>query len=102
MRTTFPTKHSLWVNLLLQYCSTAIVKSASQFAPFGFGTLPQQSIPSAKLRVALLGDKQFEYDKTQVPELPTIHLLKDIDQLWEEWESLNLLHVGSHGIMEFL
>ncbi|KAG2052051.1 hypothetical protein BDR06DRAFT_973412 [Suillus hirtellus] len=74
-----------------------LLSSQQVSSPLGhldFRTVPQQSIPSAKLGVALLRDEQFEYDKTQVPEPPTIHLSKDIDRLCEEWESSNLLCVG--------
>ncbi|KAG1858744.1 hypothetical protein DFJ58DRAFT_658634 [Suillus subalutaceus] len=81
--------------------TTAVLPLSSQpvSSPhLDFGTVPQQSIPSAKLRVALLGDERFEYDKTRVPEPPTIHLSKDIDRLCKEWESSNLLHVGGRGI----
>ncbi|KAG1863695.1 hypothetical protein F4604DRAFT_1929109 [Suillus subluteus] len=81
--------------------TTAVLPLSSQpvSSPHSdFGTVPQQSIPSAKLGVALLGDEWFEYDKTRVPELPTIHLSKDIDRLCKEWESSSLLHVGGCGI----
>ncbi|KAG1816032.1 uncharacterized protein BJ212DRAFT_1299881 [Suillus subaureus] len=83
------------------HTTTAVLLLSSQQVSsphLDFHAIPQQFIPSAKLGIALLGDEQFKYDKTWVPELPTIHLSKDIDRLCEEWESSNLLCVGGRGI----
>ncbi|KAG1865940.1 hypothetical protein F4604DRAFT_2025286 [Suillus subluteus] len=60
--------------------------------------MPRDPIHSHKLGIALLNGERFEYDKTQVPEPPTIHLSRDIDRLCKEWESSNLLCVGGRGI----
>lgn len=51
------------------HTTTAVLLLSSQqvSSPPGhlnFCAVPQQSIPSAKLGVALLGDEWFEYDKT--------------------------------------
>ncbi|KAG1879739.1 hypothetical protein F4604DRAFT_1679332 [Suillus subluteus] len=58
----------------------------------------QMPVQHDELGIALLNGERFEYDKTQVPEPPTIHLSQDIDQLCKEWESSNLLCVGGRGI----
>ncbi|KAG2146596.1 uncharacterized protein EDB93DRAFT_1104353 [Suillus bovinus] len=59
--------------------------------------LPSSSQP-LNLALLCLAMNGFEYDKTRVPEPPTIHLSKDIDRLCKEWESSNLLCVGGRGI----
>ncbi|KAG2039819.1 hypothetical protein BDR03DRAFT_1008497 [Suillus americanus] len=57
-----------------------------------------RGLPHHKLGVAMLDGEWFEYDKTKVPEPPTIHFSQDIDRLCDEWESLNLLCIGGRGI----
>ena len=55
-------------------------------------------IPDENLGTARLGDEAFQFDKTKVPDPPTIHLSKDIDRLCREWEDSTLLVVNGHGI----
>ncbi|KAG2339228.1 hypothetical protein BDR05DRAFT_1003496 [Suillus weaverae] len=55
-------------------------------------------LPHHKLGVAMLDGERFKYDKTKVLEPLTIHFSQDIDQLFDEWESLNLFCVGGRGI----
>ncbi|KAG1887196.1 hypothetical protein F4604DRAFT_1917008 [Suillus subluteus] len=57
-----------------------------------------RSLPHHKLGVTMLDGERFKYDKTKVPEPPTIHFSQDIDWLCDEWESSNLLCIGGHRI----
>ncbi|KAG1847320.1 hypothetical protein DFJ58DRAFT_843215 [Suillus subalutaceus] len=57
-----------------------------------------RSLPHHKLGVMMLDGEWFKYDKTKVPEPPTIHFSQDIDRLCDEWESSNLLCIGGHRI----
>lgn len=56
------------------------------------------ALPRHKLGIAMLDGEQFTYDKTKVPEPPTIHFSQHINRLFDEWESSNLLCVGGRGI----
>jgi hypothetical protein len=58
-----------------------------------------ESIPDDEnVSTARLGDEAFQFDKTKVPDPPTIHLSKDIDRLCCEWEGSTLLVVNGRGI----
>lgn len=57
-----------------------------------------ESIPDEHLSTAFLGGEAFPFDKTKLPDPPTIHLSKDIDRLCREWEASTLLVVNGRSI----
>ncbi|KAH7891041.1 hypothetical protein F5I97DRAFT_1976869 [Phlebopus sp. FC_14] len=69
--------------------SAALVSTTSQL---------RELIPVKDLSIAQLSDKDFPFDKTKLPDPPTVHLSKDIDRLCREWEQSTLLGVNRHGI----
>ncbi|KAG1886885.1 uncharacterized protein F5891DRAFT_1200534 [Suillus fuscotomentosus] len=77
---------------------SSLMPSSGQSVSSALRSMPRNPIHSHKLGIALLDGERFEYDKTQVPEPPMIHLSRDIDRLCKEWESSNLLCVGGRGI----
>ena len=98
-----PVNHVLHqVPVVQAACTTTGVpplgQPVSSLPHFESHTTPQQPVPSNKLGIALLGGEQFEYDKTWVPEPPTIHLSWDIDRLCKEWESSD----STSEVAEFL
>ena len=65
-------------------------------------TTPSQlgdSIPDENVGTACLGNEVFLFDKTKVPNPPTVHLSKDIDRLCREWEDSTLLVVNGCSIL---
>ncbi|KAH7881815.1 hypothetical protein F5I97DRAFT_1932359 [Phlebopus sp. FC_14] len=69
--------------------SAALVPTTSQL---------RELIPVKDLSIAQLSDKDFPFDKTKLPDPPTVHLSKDIDRLCREWEQSTLLVVNRRGI----
>ena len=64
-------------------------------------TTPSQlgdSIPDENVGTTRLDNEVFLFDKTKVPDPPTIHLSKDIDRLCREWEDSTLLVVNGRSI----
>ncbi|KAH7891082.1 hypothetical protein F5I97DRAFT_1827040 [Phlebopus sp. FC_14] len=57
----------------------------------------RELIPVKDLSIAQLSDKDFPFDKTKLPDPPTVHLSKDIDRLCREWEQSTLLVVNRRG-----
>ncbi|OBZ68156.1 hypothetical protein A0H81_11958 [Grifola frondosa] len=51
--------------------------------------------PNSNLKMVILGNEEFTFDKTQVPDPPLRHFSKDISCLFREWEDSELLKV--HG-----
>ncbi|KAH7910370.1 hypothetical protein BJ138DRAFT_1153062 [Hygrophoropsis aurantiaca] len=60
--------------------------------------LPREAIPLENLGIAHLGDEQHPFDKTKIPEPPTLHFSQDIPGLFREWENSSLLVVNGRGI----
>jgi hypothetical protein len=66
--------------------------------PISNPAMLSEAIDPKKLATVKLGDEEFAFDRTKVADPPAKHFSEDINGLFEQWHSSNLLVVNGHGI----
>ncbi|GBE85378.1 hypothetical protein SCP_0705730 [Sparassis crispa] len=66
---------------------------ASNLTPLPAPSATPQAALSQNCKVVNLGGEDFAFDKTQVPDPPSIHFSDDIPRLFREWHSSTVLRI---------